>query len=196
MPRAVRKSARSFTDSTMSDPRVASFSAEADKTVAFLQSEFAKLQTGRANAALVEHISVEAYGQRQELRAVAGISVGDAKTLQVQPWDRSIMHNVEKALQTANLGASIQNDGTMIRVMLPPMTEERRKMLVKMVHEEAEKARIQVRTHRQKSQDAIREDKDEDVRRTQLEALQKAVDAANAKITEMAKKKEEEVMKI
>ncbi len=180
----------------MQDPRLASFHTAADKVFQHLQTEFSKLQTGRANAALVELIDVEAYGQRQQLRAVAGVTVSDARTIVVQPWDRSILQSVEKALQQANLGTSPVNDGVVLRLILPPMTQERRAQLSKVVNQLAEEARISVRKARQEAHDALKPEKDEDVRETMMEELQKAVEVANAKIAEMAKKKEEEIMKI
>ncbi len=180
----------------MQDPRLAAFHTAIDKVFQHLQGEFAKLQTGRANGALVEHIDVDAYGQKQQLRAVAGINVPDARTIVIQPWDRSILQNVEKALQQANLGTSPVNDGVVLRLTLPPMTQERRAQLTKIVNQLAEDARISVRKARQDAHDKIKPEKDEDVRETLMEELQKAVEAANAKIADMGKKKEEEIMKI
>ncbi len=180
----------------MTDPRIAAFQKEMDAVLAFLKTEFSKLQTGRANAALIEHVEVEAYGQRQQLKAVAGISVADARSILIQPWDRSVMQSVEKALQLADTGASISNDGVAIRLSLPPMTEERRASLKKIVQKLAEEGKISVRKHRQTIHDGLKAEKDEDVKRTLQDDLQKHVDAANAAIVELAKKKEEEVMKI
>ena len=180
----------------MADPRISLFQTEVDKALTHLHGEFSKLQTGRANAALVEHIEVDAYGQRQQLRAVAGISVSDARTIVVQPWDRSVLQSVEKALAQADLGGSPVNDGLVIRINLPPMTEERRTHLKKVVATLAEDARISIRKSRQVAHDGIKPEKDEDVKETLMEDLKKAVDGANAKIAESAKKKEEEVMKV
>jgi len=179
-----------------SDPRISTFVADIENVLAHLHQEFSKLQTGRANAALVEHATVDAYGQKQELRAVAGVSVSDARTIVVQAWDRTILGNIEKALQQLDLGASPVNDGNVIRINLPPMTEDRRTQLTKVVGKLAEDARITVRKHRQDAQDAIKQEKDEDVRETLLGDLQKAVDDANAKIADVATKKEDEVMKV
>ncbi len=179
----------------MIDSRIATFHAEADKVLASLRNEFSRLQTGRANAALVEHIMVDAYGQKQDLRSLCGISV-DQRSIIVAPWDRSILAAVEKALSQADLGASPVNDGVVIRVTLPSMTEERRKHLQKVVHQLAEEARVTLRKHRQVAHDAIKPEKAEDVKETLNQELQKAVDDYNGKIAEMAKKKEEEVMKI
>src|SRR3989338_2682037 len=180
----------------MTDPRIAKFQQEGQKILQFLQNEYAKLQTGRANAALIEHIEVDAYGQKQQLKTIAGISVTDAKSMTVQPWDRSILGNVEKAIQQSNLGVNPVNDGVMIRINLPPMTQERREQLVKVVHQLVEEGRISLRKFRQEAHDAIKPEKDEDVRETLMKALQKEVDEFNLKIGETAKKKEQEIMTI
>ena len=179
----------------MIDPRIAGFRAEADKVIANLKNDFSKLQTGRANAALVEHIMIDAYGQKQDLRSLCGISV-DQRSIVISPWDRSILGAVEKAISQADLGASPINDGVTIRMTLPPMTEERRKHLQKVVNQLAEESRVSVRKHRQVAHDAIKPEKDEDVKETLNQELQKGVDEYNGKIAGMAKAKEEEVMKI
>jgi ribosome recycling factor len=159
--------------------------------------EFSRLQTGRASASVVEHISVDAYGQRQPLKAVAGISIGDSKTIVIQPWDRSIMGDVERALQAGDLGASVQNDGTVIRVILPSMTQERRLSLTKVVAKLSEEAKISLRQQRQTVHDAIKSsEKDEDQRFTLLESIDKTTKDMNTKIDEVKKQKEEELMKV
>jgi len=181
----------------MADARIASFQQEMSKVLAYLQSEFAKLQTGRANASLVEHVPVEAYSQLQPLKGVAGISVQDARTIVVQPWDKSVIKNVEIALQKADLGTSPVNDGVVIRIILPPMTQERRSSLTKVVHTLAEEARISVRQQRQKAHDDIKAvEKDEDQRYTLLEQVDKEVKSANEKIDDLKMKKEKEVMTV
>lgn len=179
------------------DPRLTQFQQSAEKVFSHLLTEFSRLQTGRASAALVEHISVEAYGQRQPMKAIAGISIGDSKTIVIQPWDRSIMGDVERALQVGDLGVSVQNDGSVIRVILPAMNQERREQLVKVVAKLSEEAKISLRQQRQTVHDNIKsEEKDEDQRFTLLEFLDKAVKDTNVKIDEVKKKKEEELMKV
>ncbi len=181
----------------MSDVRIETFKKEAEKALDYLHSEFAKLQTGRANAALVEGIKVEAYGQVQDLKAVAGISVQDAKTIVVQPWDKSTLQAIETALNKADLGCSPNSDGAVIRLNLPPMTEERRVQLSKVVHQLGEDARISIRQHRGAAHDDIKSnEKDEDVKFTLLDELEKAVKAANEKVEESVKAKEKEVMTV
>jgi ribosome recycling factor len=180
----------------MSDPRIATFEADSEKVVTFLLSEYGSLQTGRASASLVENIDVDAYDQRMNMKAVAGVSIQDAKTIVIQPWDRTVLQAIEKAIQQSSIGVNPVNDGVVIRLTLPPMTEERRGQLKKIVHTMAEDARISIRQSRQKSQDAIKPDPNETLRSSLTEQLQKAVDKANARIDEIRTKKEEEIMKV
>ena len=180
----------------MADARIVQFTADGNKVLQHLTGELSKLQTGRANATLVEHVSVEAYGQRMDMKAVASISIQDARTIVIQPWDKTVLGAIEKAIQTSNMGLNPVNDGVIIRISLPMMTEERRKELQKIVQKLAEEARISLRQHRQKAVDAIKQDKDEDVRTTLEGILQKEVDAFNDKIDATRKHKEEEVMKV
>jgi ribosome recycling factor len=180
----------------MAHPAIAAFQDHVLKTLEHLQQEFSKLQTGRANAAVVEHISIEAYGQRMELKSVASISVQDARSIVIQPWDKSVLGAVEKALQVSDLGISPVNDGVVIRLNFPPMTEERRKHIVKVVGQLAEAAHIRIRQERQVANDAIKQMDDEDERDRAQKELQKLVDDANEKITSSAKKKEQEVLTI
>lgn len=180
----------------MTDLRIQSFSQEAKNILSHLQGEFSKLQTGRANASLVEHIDIEAYGSRQPLKTLAGILVQDARTLIIQPWDPGILANIERAIQTSTLGISPVNDGAVLRINLPSPTEERREQLKKVVHTLAEDARIAIRQSRQKAHDAIKVEKEEDVKRTLEKELQRELDKVNELIDEVRKRKEEEVMKI
>lgn len=180
----------------MSDIRISSFTTEVEKILQYLQTEFGTLQTGRANASLVEHIEVDAYGQMMNMKSVAGVSIQDARTIVIQPWDRGVLAAIEKAIQVSNIGINPMNDGTVIRLSLPPMTEERRKELQKVVHKLSEEARISVRQARQKSQDAIKQDPNETLRGSLEKQLQTEVDKANARIDELRAKKDEEVMKV
>lgn len=181
----------------MDDPRIAAFQQEVEKVLQYLLAEFSKLQTGRANASLVEHVMVEAYGQLQPLKAVAGISVQDAKTIVIQPWDKSIGQEIEKAISKADLGMSPVNDGIVIRITLPSMNEERRTSLVKVVDQLAEEARISIRQQRQHAHDHIKTaETDEDRKFTLLEEIDKKVKGANDKVEELRAKKEKEVMTV
>ena len=180
----------------MADARIDTFRTETTKVLDYLHGEFAKLQTGRAHASLVENIEVDAYGQNQPLKAVAGISIQDAKTIAIQPWDKGVTQNIESALTKADLGTNPVNDGSVIRIILPPMTEERRKDMTKIVANLAEEARVSLRQQRDKLREDIKEEKDEDVRYTLLEELDKAAAEGNDKIEESKKAKEEEVMTV
>jgi len=162
----------------------------------YLHSEFSKLQTGRANAALVETIAVEAYGQRMEMKGVASISVQDARTILIQPWDKSVLGAVEKGIQTANIGVNPVNDGIVVRLNFPPMTEERRVQLTKIVSQLAEQSKISIRQERQKANDELKTLDDEDDKERAQKELQKLVDEANAKIEESAGIKEKEIMTV
>jgi ribosome recycling factor len=166
-----------------------------------LKGEFAGLQIGRASAALVENIDVEAYGSVQPLKALASISIPDPKTIQIQPWDRSQLQAVEKAIRNSDINITPSNDGIVIRLNIPPLTEERRADLTKVVHRLAEEARISVRQARQRIHEQIKEAHKngkitEDDKTTAEKKLQEKVDNINKEIESLAKAKEAEVMKV
>lgn len=171
--------------------------AELDKIVSFLQGEYGRLQTGRASASLVEHLNVEAYGSTQPLKNLANISVPEARQIVIQPWDKGVMAAIEKAINTSNLGLNPLNDGLLIRLTIPQLTEERRKEMVKLVGKLAEEARISVRNVRQDALKKIKKDEVGEDEAKRLEAgIQGQVDKANGQIDEIAKKKEEDVMRV
>lgn len=166
-----------------------------------LRQEYAKIQTGRANAALVENIMVDSYGSKMPLKSLANISIPEAKQIVIQPWDRSQISSIEKAIIEANIGLAPQNDGILIRLNLPPLTEERRKELVKTVHKYAEDARIAVRNARHETLNHYKEmqksgDISEDDLKGKEKNIQEKVDEFNKKIEETAKKKEGDVMTV
>ncbi len=177
-------------------PALELFELNTKKNLDHLHAEFAKLQTGRANASLIEHITVEAYGQRMELKAVASISVQDARSIVIQPWDKSVLGDIEKSLQAANIGVNPVNDGIAIRLNFPPMTEERRKQITKVVGQLAEAAKIKIRQDRQTANDLAKEIAEEDEKERVQKELQHHVDEANRKVEEMASQKEKEVMTV
>lgn len=177
-------------------PALELFSQHSKNTLDHLHGEFSKLQTGRANPATIEHIAVEAYGQRMEMKGVASISVQDARSIVIQPWDKSVLGNIEKAIQVANIGVNPVNDGVVIRLNFPPMTEERRKQVTKTAKELAEQAKIRIRQDRQAANDQAKEIAEEDEKERVQKELQHLVDQSNAKIDEMAKQKEKEIMTI
>lgn len=182
-------------------PYIDTANAEFQKTIQFLKTEYARLQIGRSNPAFVEDLKVEAYGTQQPLKALASVSCPDAKTIQIQPWDRGISGAIEKAIQTSGLGLNPVNDGKFIRINMPPLTEERRRELVKVVHKMAEEGRISIRQSRQKAHDTFRELEkqksiSEDEARLSEKHLQEKVDHTNKEIEELAKKKEQDIMTI
>ena len=177
-------------------PALQLFTEHSKKTLEHLHTEFGKLQTGRANAATIEHISVEAYGQRMELKGVASISVQDARSIVIQPWDKSVLGDIEKAIQLSNIGINPVNDGIAIRLNYPPMTEERRKQVTKVVKELAEQAKIRIRQDRQVANDEAKTIAEEDEKERVQKELQHLVDQVNVQIDESAKQKEKEVMTV
>lgn len=182
-------------------PFIESAVAEFQKAKEHLRLELSKLQIGRAQASLVEDVKIEAYGTTQPLKSIAGISIPDAKTIQIQAWDRGIMPHIEKGIMAANLGLNPINDGHNIRISLPPLNEERRKELTKVVHTMAENAKIAVRNVRGKAHQAFKDLEkakkiSEDEQRLAEKHLQEKVDMVNKEIEEAAKKKEQEIMTI
>lgn len=180
---------------------IAQGEAEMKKIIDHLKTEYSHLQIGRASASLVENVMVEVYGSHQPLKGVAHISVPDAKTIQIQPWDKSTLQAIEKGIQMANLGLNPSNDGLVVRIAIPPLTEERRRDLTKVVHKLAEDARISVRHSRQAVMDKIKgqekaKEISEDMAKGLEKKLQEKVDAMNSDIEMMAKSKEADVMKV
>ena len=176
--------------------------SEFQQVIDHFQKELQGLRTGRASVSLVEGISVEAYGgQKMELKAVASITTPDAKTVQIEPWDKSIVKEIEKALVDASLGMQPNVAGTVIRMVMPPMTEESRKSLAKVLHQKEEQAKIGVRNVREKVKTAITNDEknkviSEDEKRRELEKLDKVVGEWNAKIQKITDDKEKEIMTV
>lgn len=171
------------------------------KATDHLHDDYAGLQIGRAGAALVERVMVEVYGSSQPLKAVANISVPDAKTIQIQPWDRSTLAAIEKGIQLAEIGLNPQNDGIVIRLNIPALTEERRKELTKIVYKMAEEAKIGVRNTRQKAMDELKKAKanseiTEDQQKNGEKMIQEKVDKVNETIENAAKSKEADIMKV
>jgi ribosome recycling factor len=174
---------------------------ELTKALEHLREEFAGLQIGRASGALVDRVTVESYGTMQPLKAVANISVPDARTIQIQPWDRANLPIIEKAIILAELGLNPQNDGVVIRLNVPPLTEERRKELSKIVSKISEESKIGVRNARHEAMEDIKKlQKDNDITEDQQSAAEKTiqgkVDVSNSSIEEAAKAKEADVMKV
>jgi ribosome recycling factor len=174
---------------------------EFQKAVDHLKSELATLRTGRANAALVEHLSIEYYGTQTPLIQIAQIAVPEPRVIAIQPYDKSALKDIEKAIQQSNIGIQPVNDGNFVRINIPPMTEERRKDLVKVVGQMTEKARVAVRNVREDLWKEIQNmEKDgkitEDDKIASKDELQKMVDKFNEEIKKIAEVKEKEVLTI
>lgn len=174
---------------------------EFDKAVVHLNEEFSRLQVGRANASLVENIPVDVYGATQPIKAVSNVSIPDAKTIQIQPWDKSMLAPIEKAIVGIGTGLNPVNDGICVRISIPPLTEERRTDLTKHVKKLAEDARISVRTARHDAQNSFKKlkgngDMTEDDLYSSDKDLQKLVDEVNGKIDDTSDAKEKDVMTV
>lgn len=184
-----------------SDQVLSAGSQEFEKAVTHLKDEFNRLQLGRANPSMVENVHVEIYGAVQPLKAVASISVPEPRTLVIAPWDRSTLAAIEKGIVGSGLGLNPVNDGIVVRINIPALTEERRRDLTKVVKKLAEEARIGVRTARHDSHDALKameakSEITEDDLRGSVKKLQDNVDAMNKKIDELAKQKEQDIMTV
>lgn len=176
---------------------ISSAVSEFEKSLSHLAQEFAGLQTGRASAGLVESIQVEVYGSNQPLKNIAQIATPDARTIQITPFDKNVIGTLEKAIQESDIGLNPNNNGNSILLNIPPMTEERRKDVVKVVHKKSEEAKISIRNARHHALDQIKkEELSEDETKRAEKELQQKVDQYNGKIEESAKKKEHEVMTV
>ncbi len=169
--------------------------------IASLKQELGGLRTGRASSALLEHVQVEAYGSHMPLNQLATISVPEPRLLNVQVWDRSMIHPVEKAISSANLGLTPSTEGQVIKLRVPELNEERRRELVKVAHKYAEAARVAVRHVRRDGLDLLKKlEKDhkisEDEQERQSGEVQKATDATIADVDKMLAGKEKEIMTV
>lgn len=171
------------------------------KSVASLRQELTKIRTGRAHTSLLDHITVEYYGSEVPLNQVSNVGVEDSRTLTVTPWEKDMVQKIEKAIMASDLGLNPATAGTVIRVPLPPLTEERRRDMIRVVRNEAEGGRIAVRNIRR---DAIHDVKDllkekmigEDDEHRAEDEIQQITDRYVAEIDEILKAKEDELMEI
>jgi len=169
------------------------------KTIEALAKELASIRTGRASPALVEHIKIDYHGVVTPLIQLASISVPEPKTIAIHPWDRSIINNIDKAILKSDLGLNPINDGTIIRVIIPVLTEERRKDLVRVVHKRLEESRISVRNIRREGVDELKSaEKNKEISQDQSirasEQLQKLTDSHIESINKIGKDKEAEIL--
>jgi ribosome recycling factor len=172
------------------------------RAVDSVRKEFAKIRTGKATVSLLDGIRVQAYGSAVPLRQVANISVPEARLLVVQPWDRKLAGDIEKAIQSADLGLNPSNDGNLIRVPIPPLTEERRKELVRYVHKLAEEGRVAVRNIRRDVNELLRQQQkdgdisEDDYHRAHDKTIQEMTDESVREIDQIVAAKETELMEV
>jgi ribosome recycling factor len=172
-----------------------------EKSVEALHKDLASIRTGRATPALVDRLQVEYYGTPTPLQSLANITAPEARLLVIQPYDRNAIGGIEKAIQKSELGLNPSNDGTLIRIPIPQLTEERRKEFVKMAKQKAEAARVSIRNIRRDEVEHIRKiEKDGEVGTDDLDrglaSLQKITDRFVAKVDEVAHRKEQEILEV
>src|ERR1700742_1886385 len=186
---------------TVEKPELAKYRARMDKAVDALKEEFGSLRTGRASASLLDQVQVEAYGSQMPINQVGAISVPEPRMISVSVWDKALVIAVEKAIRSAGLGLNPVTDGQNLRIPIPPLTEERRKDLVKVAGKYAEQQRIAVRNIRRDANDDLKKaEKDgaisQDEQKRMESDVQKMTDEAVRRVDEALKTKEHEIMQV
>jgi ribosome recycling factor len=174
---------------------------EMTKSIQSLEKDLRKLRTGRASPALVESVHVDYYGSNVPVHQVANVTTPDARTIQIVPWEANIIGAVEKAILAANIGLTPQNDGKVIRIPLPALTEERRKEMVKGVKKMGEDTKVAIRNHRRDANESFKKlEKDkkisEDDSKKALDQVQKATDAKVTEVDKVIVLKEKEILTV
>jgi ribosome recycling factor len=182
-------------------PTNAQAQEQMEKSLDAVRREFNSVRTGKASPALMDMVRVDAYGSKMPLNQVASVSAPEPRMLIVQPWDKGLMNDIEKAIRNSDLGLNPANDGNVIRVPIPALNEERRREMVKMLHKLAEEGRIAVRHARQEANKEIRRrqsdnELSEDDARREMDRIQKLTDEYIGKIDHLLAAKEEEVMEV
>jgi len=185
----------------MSDAQDRSVESGMADAVEAMDRDLNHIRTGRASTSLVERITVDYYGTQTPLNQLASISVPEATTIVIQPWDRGVLGAIEKAIQKSDVGITPNTDGTVVRLNIPPLTEERRKDLVKQVHKRMEEAKVEIRNHRREGVDAIRKgeksgDIGADEAHRELEALEKLTHKWTDEVDRVGAAKEAEVLEV
>ena len=170
------------------------------KALEHLEHELARLRAGRSNPALLDGITVDYYGVHSPLAQVSNINTPDAKTIMIQPWEKNMLGTIEKAIMAANIGMTPVNNGEVIRINIPPLTEERRHQLVKQVRNEGETAKISIRTARKWANDELKEllksGLPEDSEKDAVETVQEMTTEYNTRIDKIVSTKEKDVMTV
>src|SRR3954466_11876627 len=185
----------------MTDPNRPSLESRMSRAIDAMQRDFQSVRTGRASTSLVERLQVEYYGTSTPLNQLAGISVPEPHQIVIQPWDRGVLGAIEKAIQKSDIGLVPNVDGTVVRLNIPPLTEERRKDLVRVVHKRMEEARVEIHNiRRDATHDLQKEERDgsvgADESHRQLDALQKTTDRFIAEVDRIGGAKEQEVLEV
>jgi ribosome recycling factor len=171
-----------------------------EKAISHVRSEFGKLRAGKASPSMLSPVTIEYYGSQVPLSQVANVNTPDARTILVQPWEKTLLPDIERAIINSNLGLNPQNDGENIFISVPPLTEERRRELVKQAKVESENGRIGLRSARKDANEMIKsllkDGLSEDDAKRAEETVQKLVDSYNVKIDELLEEKEGEIMTI
>jgi len=171
------------------------------ESIGHLEEEMTRVRTGKANASLLDHIFVDYYGQSTPLTQVAGISAPEPRMILIQPWDKSLLGDIEKAILASDLGITPSNDGSVIRLPFPMLTEERRKEIVKAMKKDAEGFKVSIRNHRREANDLLKKmqknsEITEDEEKRTVEKVQELTDKYVKKVDEIAAKKEKEVLEV
>jgi ribosome recycling factor len=185
----------------MSSEVLASADQKMHRAVEAMERDFNAFRTGRASTSLVERIQVDYYGTQTPINQLAGISVPEPHQIVIQPWDRGVLGAIEKAIQKSDVGLVPNVDGAVVRLNIPPLTEERRKEIVKQVHRRMEDARIEVRNIRREASDQLKKEEQSgstgaDESRREHDLLQKSTDRAIADIDRLGGHKEQEVLEV
>ena len=185
----------------MSSETIASADGRMSRAVEAMERDFQAFRTGRASTALVERLTVDYYGTQTPLNQLAGISVPEAHQIVIQPWDRAVLGAIEKAIQKSDIGLMPNVDGTVVRLNIPPLTEDRRKDLVKSVHRRMEEAKVEIRNLRRDAADELKKEERDgtvgtDESHRQLEQLQKITDRWVGEVDRLGASKEQEVMEV
>ena len=185
----------------MSTQRLAEVEGRMSRAIEAMERDFQAVRTGRASTALVERIQVEYYGTQTPLNQLASISVPEAHQIVIQPWDRGVLGAIEKAILRSDVGLTPNVDGTVVRLNIPPLTEERRRDLVKIVHKRMEDARVEIRNHRREAADEIKRAEREgqigaDEARRELDQVQRVTDRWIAEVDRAGKAKEQEILEV
>ena len=181
--------------------RLKHYNEKMEKTIRVLENEYSAIRAGRANPAVLDKITVDYYGTPTQIQAMAAISVSEARILVIQPWDKSTLRPIEKAIQASDIGINPTNDGTVIRIVFPPLSEERRKEICKQIKKQGEDSKVAIRSIRRdanekfkalKKSSEVSEDEEKDLE----DQMQKMTDKFCKRIDEIAAKKEKEILEI